>query len=983
MSALTDTLLEQLNLLLASASDITASEHRAFEERLIAAIGLLEGRLRGNNIYTGELNGGAPDASLGIEGDLYVAQDSNDFFTFVDGQWLFLFNPRPQPSAFVPVSVNQYATHPAFATEREWLIWLTQHVGTGTVAPAITAPGQVPNVTATAGNAQAVVNWGTPSNNGGAAITGYTVKFRPVGAPTYSVFGSYSATTHTATVTGLGNGTAYQFTVFATSSAGDGALSTPATATPAAPSAQAPTITGFSPASGPVGQAVTITGTNFSGFTSLRLNGVAIPLGNVTASTSTSITFTLPAGATDGVFSITTPGGTASSSGSFDVTVNTTTYDLATFGDSESSNAEPSRNPSWPDIQATLLDANVFHKGTNYATPGDKILSQLPSIQNHVKNTTYTKTIAQLYFGINDAGQGHTTAEIIADLKTAIAAALATCDYVMLGTLTAYDTNAFYPAIPIATVQAISAEVRQWILTESFAFGVSVVVDSASDYRIGGAGAGLNTTYFTDGLHKTLAGRQVEAPLWAAGAQLLASGQTGIITGLSVEGAPAGPQPYSLVYQKQNVLAVQDYRGAAYGPKANRTLASAPDAWATNRSGWDFPLQGFQFDVFDIAGITAATLISQVRLSDYDVPAVLVQQSTSSSTPGTFALFIQGRAVQFRKRDSSGAACSVTLPILVNDGEQLSIAVLMNRAGNAPLALWVNGVLSTAADYNGGAPGDFVDEPVFVGLSPEPSGFLRGLMFFKKALTNAQLTAWFTFADTLPSDGTVSGLAGAGVLKFPANNLVAYFDLATGVTQSGGVIDNVPNQVPGGLPLVPDSPANAPILDTFDGHPVLSTASNNASYLTTSFALPSAAAGLQTVVMLVNIAAIAGPGAVVWSTGSSYFLVRGDGVFVQGAGAPIPPSASLVGRPHFALLIFTAQAGSTELDVNGVLQGTGPAPTPIAGGVQTYRLNTYANGPGYNGDMRVAALGIYSGALSPAAKSNIKNLVLAAGFTLA
>jgi hypothetical protein len=84
----------------------------------------------------------------------------------------------------------------------------------------------------------------------------------------------------------------------------------------------APTITGFSPASGAAGTAVTISGTNLSGATSVKFNGVAAV---INSTTSAQIVATVPATATTGKISVTTGGGTASSTTSYTVVAADTT----------------------------------------------------------------------------------------------------------------------------------------------------------------------------------------------------------------------------------------------------------------------------------------------------------------------------------------------------------------------------------------------------------------------------------------------------------------------------------------------------------------------------------------------------------------------------------------------------------------------------------------------------------------------------------
>jgi uncharacterized protein (TIGR03437 family) len=79
----------------------------------------------------------------------------------------------------------------------------------------------------------------------------------------------------------------------------------------------APTITSFAPTSGPVGTSVTITGTNFTGATSVKFNGVSATF---IVNSATKITATVPTGATTGAITVTTPGGTATSTSNFTVT---------------------------------------------------------------------------------------------------------------------------------------------------------------------------------------------------------------------------------------------------------------------------------------------------------------------------------------------------------------------------------------------------------------------------------------------------------------------------------------------------------------------------------------------------------------------------------------------------------------------------------------------------------------------------------------
>ena len=82
---------------------------------------------------------------------------------------------------------------------------------------------------------------------------------------------------------------------------------------------QPPTITNISPSIGSVGSEVTITGTNLAGTTTVEFHGTTATI--FTVMSATSITVTVPNGATTGKISIMTPGGTVSSAMDFTVTI--------------------------------------------------------------------------------------------------------------------------------------------------------------------------------------------------------------------------------------------------------------------------------------------------------------------------------------------------------------------------------------------------------------------------------------------------------------------------------------------------------------------------------------------------------------------------------------------------------------------------------------------------------------------------------------
>jgi RHS repeat-associated protein len=152
------------------------------------------------------------------------------------------------------VIVTQFTTGNALVngTVYTFKVYATNSSGNGftaTVAGTPSGPPSVPtNVAAAPGSAQATVSWGAPTDNGGSAVTGYTIT--PVlngnaGTP-ISVGGTATSATITNynTTTPLANGTSYVFQVYASNSAGNGAPASSLAVrvgAPTAPGSLAPT----------------------------------------------------------------------------------------------------------------------------------------------------------------------------------------------------------------------------------------------------------------------------------------------------------------------------------------------------------------------------------------------------------------------------------------------------------------------------------------------------------------------------------------------------------------------------------------------------------------------------------------------------------------------------------------------------------------------------------------------------------------------
>src|SRR4029453_10494497 len=91
------------------------------------------------------------------------------------------------------------------------------------VPPAATTVPAAPTIgSATFGNASATVRWTAPSNDGGSAITGYLVRVVDSAGVQVGALRPAAATATSLVVSGLTNGSSYQFQVAATNAVGTG-----------------------------------------------------------------------------------------------------------------------------------------------------------------------------------------------------------------------------------------------------------------------------------------------------------------------------------------------------------------------------------------------------------------------------------------------------------------------------------------------------------------------------------------------------------------------------------------------------------------------------------------------------------------------------------------------------------------------------------------------------------------------------------------
>ncbi len=172
-----------------------------------------------------------------------------------------------------------------------------------------TAPGAPTGVTGVAGNAQGTVTFTAPANNGGSAITGYTVSCTPAGGTDANA----GTTSLSHTITGLTNLTNYTCTVVATNAIGTGPASAASNVFQPSPTPVAPA---FTSAASFGGFTVGVAGTTFN----ITASGTPLPTISQTGTLPTGVTFT-SGGANSGNGQL---AGTPTQAGTFNLTLTAT-----------------------------------------------------------------------------------------------------------------------------------------------------------------------------------------------------------------------------------------------------------------------------------------------------------------------------------------------------------------------------------------------------------------------------------------------------------------------------------------------------------------------------------------------------------------------------------------------------------------------------------------------------------------------------------
>ena len=147
--------------------------------------------------------------------------------------------PAPPPTAStgpLAFGISQRGGYPSFTGSLDDIRIYNRALSANEISSFydadVGAPNAPTNLVAYPGDSQVGLSWNTPTQ--GAIITDYTVKYRQSGTSTWAAFSHNPSVLNSQVVTGLSNGTSYDFEVVGVSAIGNGATSSVVSATPAA-----------------------------------------------------------------------------------------------------------------------------------------------------------------------------------------------------------------------------------------------------------------------------------------------------------------------------------------------------------------------------------------------------------------------------------------------------------------------------------------------------------------------------------------------------------------------------------------------------------------------------------------------------------------------------------------------------------------------------------------------------------------------------
>ena len=189
--------------------------------------------------------GGAPDTPANLAGTAGLLQNSLTWDAVANADHYEVWGRlSTEANNYRELDLNQASnsyTHTGLTAGQSWYYWVRAVDGNGTkglyAGPEVltvltpTPVGAPPSFTATMGNTEITITWGDSPDMTGVTITGYEYRYAASGEALPATWAEDAGAEKTETITGLTNGTAYNFEVRATSSVGPGTAAT-ASATP-------------------------------------------------------------------------------------------------------------------------------------------------------------------------------------------------------------------------------------------------------------------------------------------------------------------------------------------------------------------------------------------------------------------------------------------------------------------------------------------------------------------------------------------------------------------------------------------------------------------------------------------------------------------------------------------------------------------------------------------------------------------------------